>query len=219
MLPQQFKLPLLCLVSLVFSFKSIIVHAQSSFSLEVQPALTNIDGFKYSGFGGRIGPSFTFSLSDKWSIGTGIGYFTVGNRVSQTFAGGGHDLTETIGNTRLHFGDLEASAAFRIVPRFQISAGPYVSYLFRANQCIRLIHTDNGVTTENSYSENITGLIRQFDFGVRIAASYQLSEAFDLSIMYNQGIQQLSVLDAFFEINQRSQAVFLGIEWRFLRFE
>ena len=191
--------------------------AQSSVSLHLQPALTNIDGFEYPHFGGRAGLAFEHQFNKHWDISGGPGYYSVGNRVRQTTLGNGHDQTETTVRTRLHFVDLEAVAGLTLGDRVRISLGPYFSYLLHAGENHRLVHTNNGEQSETSYTENQTALFRQIDYGIRPTVNVEISETLSLGVTYSQGFRQLSVLDAFFDINQRTQALMLGAKWKIWR--
>ena len=201
--------------ALLLALGTLDLQAQSSIVLNLEPAITNIDGFNYAHFGGRAGFSFQPQFNDQWDFSGGTGYFTVGNRVTQTTLGNGHDQTDLAVRTRLHFIDLEAELGFTIGGKIRLSAGPYLAYLLYAGQQHRLVFTDNGEQAETSYTENQTGLFRQFDFGIRPSVTYNLSDALSLGLTYNQGLQQLSVLDGLFEIDQRSRAFMLSVDWTF----
>lgn len=191
------------------------LHAQSSIGFQIQPGFTNIDGLKYSNMGGRAALTFQHRFDDQWDIAFGPGYFTTAGRHRETTLGNGHDRTEITACTRLQFLDLQAESGFTIGNRFRISIGPYLAYLFHAANRHHFLFTDNGEKSETSYEENNTSLYRQLDYGFRTSVSYPILNGLDLRLTYHQGLRQLNVLDAFIDINQRTQALMLGVDWRF----
>ncbi|HHG83509.1 MAG TPA: PorT family protein [Bacteroidetes bacterium] len=214
-------MPTLNLKTLFFAIFSLLfslpISAQTSLSLSVLPGITNINGVSNSRLGGRIGAEIKHQFSGKWEVSSSVGYYSPGDRARFEWQGMGHDNTVHLVKRRLHFIDLEVLADWQILDGIWLGLGPYIAYQSYTSEKHQFSFTDNGVNSETSYTENQTALFKQIDFGIRPSILIRLNENLTFRATFSQGLQNMSVLD-FLGVTQYSQAILLGLNWKFYTF-
>jgi hypothetical protein len=145
----------------------------------------------------RAGVMVNIGINDGFAVQPGIVYTMKGNEDKATTTQEGVQINTTH-NIMLNYVELPVNIVYKFGdkrgnPRFMIGAGPYVSYLFSAQNKVEIttINAEQFTTSKHDYTINSTKGMNTVDFGVGGFIGCQLPKGFYAKASTEWGLRDI----------------------------